>query len=332
MKQYQDLLRQIINTGEWKKPARENMPRTKTSFGTQMKFDLREGFPLVTTKKMYYKGIVTELLWFLKGDTNIKYLVDNGCNIWNQDAYRWYLKHCKDSDFEMGDIETGKDGVYPFTYEEFLEEIKNPSYTLSLLKNENYVFGDLGKVYGYQWRNQNGKNQLKHVVDGIKSNPESRYHIIDAWNLSDFSEMALPPCHLLYQFNCVERQFLTEEEIAENTPRYYLDLQMYQRSVDSFLGLPFNIASSALLLEIIAKTVNMIPRELTWVGGDTHIYENHFEQVNELLSREPLELCTCQIYKNLKSIKDIENLKPIDISFENYDSFSTIKAPLSTGL
>lgn len=326
MKQYQDLLRQIINTGDWKKPARENMPRTKSIFGTQMKFDLREGFPLVTTKKMYHKGIVTELLWFLKGDTNIKYLVDNGCNIWNQDAYKWYLKYCKESNQN------------PVTFEDFVEIIGRVSdEELIMLSQQhfpncNYVFGDLGKVYGYQWRNQNGKDQLKHVLDGIRINPESRYHIIDAWNLSDFSEMALPPCHLLYQFNCVERQFSTEEEITKDTPRYYLDLQMYQRSVDSFLGLPFNIASSALLLEIIAKIVNMIPRELIWVGGDTHIYENHFEQVNELLSREPLELCNVKISKQLSTIEDIEKLEIIDISFENYDSFSTIKAPLSTGL
>lgn len=328
MKQYLDLLQNILENGEWKSPARENMPRTKSVFGARMEFDLRKGLPLLTTKRVYWKGVITELLWFLRGDTNIKYLVESGCNIWNQDAYRWYLK--KVEKYNQLD-----DKINPVSIDRFIEIIKNQrgeesepiGFGQGKLSNNqsewSYAIGDLGKVYGYQWRNQNGADQLKELINSINTNKESRYHIIDAWNKSDFKDMALPPCHLLYQFNCVKK---------EDSEEYYLDLQMYQRSADTFLGVPFNIASSALLLKIIAEVTNTIPRKLIWVGGDTHIYENHFEQVKEQLKRDVRSLGEIHITKELNSIKDIEDLKLSDFTVTNYNPHPVIKAELKTGL
>lgn len=352
MKQYQELLQKIISDGTWKSPARTNLPRTKSLFGTRMEFDMKDGFPLLTTKKMYYKGIITELLWFLKGGTNIKYLIENDCNIWNQDAYRWYLKNAEYR------------GIDPeLTLEEFIDAIKNTNYDYNpyILVSEwvnghwdsTYKLGDLGKVYGHQWRNQNGVDQLKTVIDRLNTDPMGRYAILDAWNPSDFNEMALPPCHLLYQFNCREIPFwdrvkfvfrdgaistsgnltAVEEELNEsNVPKYYLDLQMYQRSVDTCLGNPYNIASASLLLHIIAKVTNMVPSKFVWIGGDTHIYENHLDLVDGQLLREPLELCTININKQLNSLEDLENLSINDIVIENYKSHSAIKYELKTGL
>jgi len=352
MKQYKELLQSILDKGTWKEPARKNMPRTISLFGTRMEFDMVDGFPLLTTKQVYFKGIITELLWFLKGDTNIKYLVDNGCNIWCSDSYRWYLKNAKDRGFEP-----------EYTLEGFIDAVKNSDYTLKEGEDvsswvnghwdSEYKLGDLGKVYGAQWINQNGVNQVQSVIDKLKSDPMGRYAIIDAWNPADFNEMALPPCHLLYQFNCREIPFwdrvkfvyrdcaistsgdltIVMEELDElNIPKYYLDLQMYQRSCDTFLGVPFNIASASLLLHLIAKVVNMIPSKFVWVGGDTHIYENHLEQVKEQLDREPLPLPRLKIEKKILSLLDIENLLVSDIEVVDYKHHPKIKAELKTGL
>lgn len=352
MLQYINLLQDIIYKGTWKESARTNMPRTKSLFGTRMEFDMKDGFPLLTTKKMYYNSIIIELLWFLKGDTNIKYLVDNGCNIWNQDAYRWYLKKMK----ELDDKFYNNFRWFPVEQAEFIEIIKEGNLESSI---PNYQFGDLGKVYGEQWRNQNGVDQLNTCIDRLKSDPMGRYVIIDAWNPSDFSEMALPPCHLLYQFNCralstwerksllserenwIGQDYLIDEDPSgdiedimeeELIPKYYLDLQMYQRSCDTFLGVPFNIASASLLLHLIAKVVNMIPSKFVWVGGDTHIYENHLGQVEEQLSRDSLTLSKLKISKDLNSLEDLVNLNKEDIEILNYKSHSAIKGELKTGL
>lgn len=352
MVQYLKLLENIKSKGTWKEPARANMPKTLSLFGTRMEFDMKNGFPILTTKKMYTKAIVTELLWFLKGDTNIKYLVDNGCNIWNQDAYRWYLKKCEEQgnvrelsfDLFVNYIKNAKSND-----ELVLDSIKNSENEYPLLPKD-YILGDLGKVYGEQWRNQNGVDQLKTCIERIKSDPMGRYSIINAWNPSDFSEMALPPCHLLYQFNCREVDFehkrvslsglgydynMSEvdksyEEL--NLPKYYLDLQMYQRSCDTFLGVPFNITSSSLLLHLIAKVTNTIPSKFIWVGGDTHIYENHLDQIDIQLERKPLDLCSLQIFKKVNTVEDLEKLTSEDISFVNYTSHSSIKGELKTGL
>jgi thymidylate synthase len=192
MEEYLNLLEDILDNGVEKESGRANMPNTIGISHAVIRMDLQDGFPLLTTKKMYWKGIVHELLWFLHGDTNIKYLVDNNVNIWNSDAYRWYLKQAKDRGFEPK-----YDNI-----DKFIEAIKNKNLD-KFYEGEwdsIYKLGDLGKVYGYQWRNQNGVDQIKDVLDGLKTNPYSRYHIINGWNKADFKDMALPPCHLLYQF------------------------------------------------------------------------------------------------------------------------------------
>lgn len=348
MKQYLDLLQNIIDNGVEKESGRANMPNTIGISHAVIQMDLQQGFPLLTTKKMYWKGIVHELLWFLRGETNIKYLVDNNVNIWNGDAYRWYLKQYKEK-YNLDDDET-------LSMESFINEIKNSKS--SLLYDEHYTIGDLGKVYGYQWRNQNGVDQIKEVLDGLKTNPYSRYHIIDGWNKADFKDMALPPCHLLYQFivrpiqsyerhNLAIKMGLGKEygdvkpilETSWNTwfdqhgvPKFYLDLNMYQRSCDTFLGVPFNCASMSLLLMLFAKLNNMIAGQATWIGGDTHLYVSHLDAVKEQLSRTPHELPQMVIKKELNSLDDILALTIDDFELVGYECHPAIKAELFTGL
>jgi thymidylate synthase len=348
MKQYLELLSKMLNEGIEKESGRINMPNTIGISQGLISHDLQKGFPLLTTKKMYYKGIIHELLWFLRGNTNIKYLVDNNVHIWDQDAYRWYLKKC----------ESWKDGSYnershytnPLEFNRFISLIKDINHINRLVISNDYTLGDLGKVYGYQWRNQNGVDQIAEVLEGLKTNPYSRYHIIDGWNKADFKDMALPPCHLLYQFivrplSLNERNefhspysgkksnpYTMKELDFIDTPKFYLDLNMYQRSCDTFLGVPFNIASIALLNLILAKTCNMIPGIINWIGGDTHLYVNHMEQVKLQLSRKPMKLCSVNITKDLSSLADIENLTLEDFEIINYVSHPAIKAELSTGL
>lgn len=336
MEQYQELLKNILQNGVEKESGRANMPNTIGISHATMKFDLKDGFPLLTTKKMYLKGIIHELLWFLRGDTNIKYLVDNNVNIWNGDAYRWYLtKHEQyNSHYEL--IKS---------IEEFVDTIKHSDSSIVQTGIPNYKLGDLGKVYGYQWRNQNGVDQVKEVLEGLKSNPYSRYHIIDGWNKADFKDMALPPCHLLYQF--IVRPLSQDEQQhyaithdmydgvggwSEKVPKFYLDLNMYQRSCDTFLGVPFNIASMSLLLMIFAKASGMQPGVATWIGGDTHLYVTHKEQANEQIERLARKLPTLTITKGINSLQDIENLTIEDFKLDGYDPHPAIKAELSTGL
>ena len=346
MKQYLDLLQNIIDNGVEKESGRANMPNTIGISKADISMDLANGFPLLTTKKMYWKGIVHELLWFLRGETNIKYLVDNKVNIWNGDAYRWYLKFVgtmvePDYDYLMDDPTENK--TRPFTMEEFVEAIKSGN----LGTDPEYKLGDLGKVYGYQWRNQNGVDQVKDVIDGLKSNPYSRYHIIDGWNKADFPEMALPPCHLLYQFivrplSLEERRNLVPEGTPNllthadfdciNIPKFYLDLNMYQRSVDSALGCPYNIASMSLLLMIFAKASNMITGIANWIGGDTHLYVTHVETAKEQLKRTIFPLPTMKINKKLNNLDDILNLSIDDFEINNYLYHPTITYELFVGL
>lgn len=316
MKQYLDLLRKIRNEGTIKPPARENMPSTIGLSHGLIEHDLADGFPLLTTKKMFYKAIIIELLWFLRGDTNIKYLVDNSCNIWNKDAYRWYLK-------KLNDISPGANTLLSF--DSFIKIIKS-SKDLKVFEKwfgpkSKYKLGDLGKVYGYQWRNQNGVDQVAQLIYGIKENPFSRYHILDAWNKVDFPEMALPPCHLLYQFT-----------VRETKGKMFLDLNMYQRSCDTFLGVPFNLASMALLLEIIACVTNLQTGRILWIGGDTHVYENHLDQIEEQLSKKPMKLPSLAITKELNTLDDIMNLKYEDFLLQKYNHHPAIKGELSVGL
>jgi len=356
MKQYLDLLQNILDNGVEKESGRANMPNTIGISHGVIRMDMAEGFPLLTTKKMYLKGIIHELLWFLRGETNIKYLVDNNVNIWNGDAYRWYLKKYHERAGWSGDFPAGEE----LSMEGFIDLIKNPRCNdkpelpyWTENNGERYTLGDLGKVYGYQWRNQNGVDQVKEVLDGLKSNPYSRYHIIDAWNKADFKDMALPPCHLLYQF--IVRP-LTEEERIESigvddlvisddpdfsitnfldsidAPKFYLDLNMYQRSCDTFLGVPFNIASMSLLLHIFAKVSNMVPGVATWIGGDTHLYVDHIPVVKEQLSREPSTLPELKINRELKTLEDILELTIDDFQLDLYTHQGVLKGELFTGL
>lgn len=349
MQQYLDLLQKILDEGVEKESGRANMPNTFGISHGKIEMDLTKGFPLLTTKRMFWKGIVHELLWFLRGETNIKYLVDNGVHIWDGDAYRWYLKWWEEAGQHLGGLKKLE------TIEDFIEQVKqdsNPPYRWKLVGNEGskeYVVGDLGKVYGYQWRNQNGVDQIKDIVNGLKDNPYSRYHILDGWNKADFPQMALPPCHLLYQFivrpMTLEqrqdwaswefdnlREWSVEELDKRSVPKYYLDLNMYQRSCDTFLGVPFNLASMSLLLMIIAKVSNMEAGVARWNGGDVHLYLNHIPMVKEQLSREPYELPNMFIKKQLYSLKDIEKLTIDDFELNDYQYHPSIKAELFTGL
>jgi thymidylate synthase len=256
---------------------------------------MSDGFPLLTTKKMAFKTMVTELLWFLRGDTNIKYLVDNGCHIWDGDAYKNYTK----SFLGYEDIPS---------QEWFINEIK----TNSDFANR---FGDLGPIYGKQWRKWYGwrkhslTDQIANLINDLKTNPDSRRLMVSAWNVGELDQMVLPPCH--YSWQCYVRE------------GKYLSLMWNQRSVDTFLGLPFNIASYGLLLEIIAKEVNMVPDELIGNLGDVHLYSNHIEQAKEQISKEPFELP--------KLTLEHSSLDPVELVYklEDYQSHPTIKAPLS---
>ena len=298
MKQYLDLLARIKNEGVVK--TDRTGTGTKSVFGHQMRFDLSQGFPLLTTKKVFLKGIIHELLWFLNGDTNIKYLVDNGVHIWDNDAYRYYNELCV------------KYGVLPVAMEEFLraaqEGIDSPI--------EGYKFGDLNHVYGYQWRSwprPNGEaiDQIQQAVDLIKNNPDSRRIIVSAWNVADVEKMALPPCHTLFQFYVADGK---------------LSCMLYQRSADTFLGVPFNIASYALLTMMMAQVCGLEAGEFVHTLGDTHLYLNHLEQVDEQLSRTPRALPKMRINPDVKSIFDF---KYEDFTLEGYDPYPTIKAPMS---
>lgn len=298
MKQYLDLLRRIKNEGIVK--SDRTGTGTRSVFGHQMRFDLAEGFPLLTTKKVFLKGIIHELLWFLSGDTNIKYLVDNGVHIWDNDAFRYYNELCI------------RHGVLPVAMETFLEAAQQriPSPI------DGYTFGDLNHVYGYQWRSwpkADGSHidQIRQVIDTIKHNPDSRRMIVSAWNVAEVEDMALPPCHVLFQFYVADGR---------------LSCQLYQRSADTFLGVPFNIASYALLTMMIAQECGLQAGEFIHTLGDTHLYLNHMEQVDEQLSRDPRPLPTMHLNPEVKSIFDF---RFEDFTLEGYDPYPTIKAPMS---
>ena len=298
MKQYHDLLKRIMQDGVVK--GDRTGTGTRSVFGHQMRFDLSEGFPLLTTKRVFLKGIIHELLWFLAGDTNIKYLVDNGVHIWDNDAYRYYGELC------------AAQGVEPISKEEFLEA--SQQQTPSPI--DGYTYGDLNHVYGYQWRNWprpdgGAIDQIRQVIDTIKKNPNSRRMIVSAWNVAEVEDMALPPCHVLFQFYVAEGR---------------LSCQLYQRSADTFLGVPFNIASYALLTMMIAQECGLQPGEFVHTLGDTHLYLNHMEQVEEQLSREPRKLPTMRLNPDVKSVFDF---RFEDFTLEGYDPYPTIKAPMS---
>jgi thymidylate synthase len=263
MKQYLDLMQDILDNGVQK--GDRTGTGTLSVFGRQLRFNLEEGFPLLTTKKLHIRSIVYELLWFLNGDTNVKYLQDNGVSIWNEWA------------------------------------------------DEK---GDLGPVYGHQWRswpapNGGSVDQITQVINQIKNNPNSRRHIVTAWNPSEVDKMALPPCHALFQFYVADGK---------------LSCQLYQRSADYFLGVPFNIASYALMVYMFAQQCDLKVGEFVWTGGDVHLYNNHIEQANKQLLREPMKIPTLNILRKPESIFDY---KFEDFEILNYEAHPGIKAPIA---
>ena len=302
MKQYLDLLKEIYEQGYEKGPARKGLPGTRELFCRTMTFDLQKGFPLLTCRKMYIKGFVHELLWLLRGETNISTLVKEGINIWNKDAYRFYKL---------------RGGNLP--EDTWLDFVKSGLYDFST----RMAFGDLGKVYGYQWRSFRGiYDQIEELIKGLKTNSNSRRHFVSAWNPVDYAPengmAALPACHVMFQCN-----------IREEFGNKYLDLMMLQRSCDMILGVPFDIAEYALLCHIIAAELKIKPGIFTWVGNSCHIYNTHLEAAAELLTRKDrlLPLCTLQI----KSRKHFNEYLPDDFEFINYQALPPVKAELCAG-
>lgn len=292
MKQYLDLLRHIKKVGTPK--GDRTGTGTISTFGYQMRFDLNDGFPLLTTKKVHLKSIIHELLWFITGDTNIKYLVDNNVRIWNEWPYR---KFTKSSDYN------GE------TLNEFVDLVKSS-------KEFSMKHGELGPVYGHQWRHFDGpdgkyKDQLSEVIANIKNNPDSRRLIVNAWHPALIEEMALPPCHMMFHFYVNNGK---------------LSCQLYQRSADTFLGVPFNIASYALLTMMIAQVTNLELGEFIHTLGDTHIYNDHLEQIDLQLTRKPRKLPKMIINKDVKKIEDF---KYDDFKLTEYNPYPGIKGKVS---
>ena len=296
MKQYLDLLRRICDEGVVR--GDRTGTGTRSVFGHQMRFDLSEGFPLLTTKRVFLKGVIHELLWFLQGDTNIRYLVETGVHIWDNDAYRYYNELCV------------RNGVLPVDRDTFLAAAGEESPI------EGYRFGDLNHVYGWQWRSwgcPDGRtiDQIAQAVELIRRNPESRRIIVSAWNVADVETMALPPCHVLFQFYVADGK---------------LSCQLYQRSADTFLGVPFNIASYALLTMMMAQVCDLQPGDFVHTLGDTHLYLNHLEQAAEQLSRAPRPLPVMRLNPAVRSVFDF---RYEDFTLEGYDPWPAIKAPMS---
>lgn len=370
-RQYKELLEHIIRFGVDKKDRTGT--GTKSIFGWQIRHNMKEGFPLLTTKKMAWKSIVVELLWFLRGDTNIKYLLDNGCNIWTGDAYKNY--QTKMTEWFGNESQ--------LTKEQFIDKIKTDDEFAE-------KWGELGPIYGAQWRNWYSKklikttikdpltgndtymegddwfDQIQNLIEQLKTNPDSRRLMVSAWNVGDLEHMVLPPCH--YGFQVYTRELSWEErrnllsknqydgKVADkngimqgsfgditpfttkvihywlnqfNIPTRAISLMWNQRSVDTFLGLPFNIASYALLLEIIAKEVNMVPEELIGNLGDVHLYSNHIEQAKEQITRIPYELPKLKFNSCPITGISMEYQSIAQFEIENYQSHPAIKAPLS---
>lgn len=313
MKQYQDLCRHILENGI------EKGDRTRTGtisvFGYQMRYDLQEGFPLMTTKKTSFRLIATELLWFLKGDTNVRTLIEENNHIWDEWAFEKWIKSDAYDGPDMTDF-----GHRVLTDETFKKQYEEQMATFQqrILEDEAFAkeFGDLGPVYGKQWRSwpdgMGGTiDQIQNVIESIKKNPDSRRHIVTAWNPAEVEDMALPPCHSFFQFYVAEGK---------------LSCQLYQRSADVFLGVPFNIASYALLTHLIAKECGLEAGDFVHTLGDAHLYKNHLDQVKEQLSRKPKTLPKLVIKTDKNSIFDYETK---DLAIEGYDPYPRIAAPIS---
>lgn len=312
MQQYLDVLQKVMDEGVDKKDRTGT--GTKSIFGQQMRFDLSKGFPLVTTKKTAFRLIVSELLWFLKGDTNVQTLIREKNPIWDEWAFEKWVKSEEYQGPDMTDF--GRRALVDDAFrKQYVEEMQR--FKEKVVEDDTFAatYGELGPVYGKQWRSWVGPNgqvidQIEQVIHQLKTNPDSRRMIVTAWNPAEVEDMALPPCHMMFQFYVAEGK---------------LSCQLYQRSADLFLGVPFNIASYALLIHLIAREVGLDVGEFVHTLGDTHIYSNHFEQVNEQLSREPKALPQIEI----KETKSIFDLTTADISLVNYESHPAIKAPVA---
>ncbi len=393
---YKDLLREILSKGS--KSNNRTGTNSISIFGRQIRHNMKEGFPLLTTKKMYWNGIVTELLWFLKGDTNIKYLIDNNCHIWDGDAYKHFVNSYtpKNGEFILPPDEYITDEGELLSQNEFVNKIKTDS---DFAKK----WGDLGPIYGRQWRkwksytyekteqtfedvsttrapfgiygtrslfSSKSIDQITNSLNLLKTDPDSRRNKVSAWNVSDLSEMTLPPCHTDFQFYTRELSELERLEIANsnhnwsedvkqdydrgiesnliaycnihNIPKRAISLMWNQRSADLFLGVPFNIASYGLLLEIFGRMVNMVPEELIGNFGNIHLYENHIEQANEQISRKSYALSKIHINDEFWSMQFqeyiinstdldtlLKNIRIDDFQIKEYQYHPAIKAPLS---
>jgi thymidylate synthase len=376
---YQALLEDILQWGVEKKDRTGT--GTISVFGRQIRHKMSEGFPLLTTKKMHWNSVVTELLWFLRGDTNIKFLLDYDCHIWDGDAYKRYVTHWGNPidpiNYELYGPNTTMNCFHEdkrlYTKEEFVKQIKT---------DETFAkqWGDLGPIYGKQWRKwkyqenewydghthypeiSTSIDQISNLVQQLKTNPDSRRLMVSAWNVAELGQMVLPPCHYGFQvytrelseserFNWygnkidshMHHDHIVQEMNQENVPTRAISLMWNQRSVDTFLGLPFNIASYGLLLEIIAKEVNMVPDELIGNLGDVHLYSNHIDQAKEQIGRTPYELPTVEITERNwymhEKVKEhlgektldekLKSYRPDCFELIGYESHPKIKAPLS---
>ena len=349
-KQYQDLLQDILDNGT-KKETRNG--GTISVFGRQIRHDMKTGFPLLTTKKMAFKTIVTELIWFLRGDTNIKYLVDNNCHIWDGDCFANYYRNFEK---HLNTLPENSEIEFIINKDKFINKIKTDDEFAK-------KWGSLGSIYGKQWRNwgewstpkkvlKPGIDQIANLINDLKTNPDSRRLLVSAWNVGELDQMVLPPCH--YGFQVYTRELSDEEKWEQysksglnieingiplelkhmgtkfypnSLPQRAISLMFNMRSNDVPLGLPFNIASYGLLLEIIGKMVNMVPDELIANLGDAHIYLNQIDGIKEQITREPYELPTVKLSDRI--VNDISEYTLDDIVLENYQSHPTIKMPLS---
>ncbi|OFG19797.1 thymidylate synthase [Listeria monocytogenes] len=313
MKQYLDLEKYVLENGTQK--GDRTGTGTISTFGYQMRFDLQEGFPIMTTKRVPFKLVVSELLWFLHGDTNIRYLLQHNNNIWNEWAFERFVKSDDYKGEDMTDfgLRAERDPAFKEVYQAEMEKFKT-----RILEDEAFAnkYGELGNIYGKQWREwktSQGEtiDQLADLIEMIKTNPNSRRLIVSAWNPEDIPNMALPPCHSLFQFYVADGK---------------LSCQLYQRSADIFLGVPFNIASYALLTHLIAREVGLEVGEFIHTMGDAHLYNNHIEQVKEQLSRTPHKLPKLVLSDKPATIFDFD---VADISLDGYNPYPAIKAPIS---
>lgn len=361
-KQYLDLLRDILENG-YEKETRAG--KVKSLFGKSMEFNLKEGLPLLTTKKVFYKGIIHELIWFLKGETNIKYLVDNNVHIWDDDAYRWYkLKIAEILERNPGDLytdsldkavklEADREALKNLSKEDFIKCVQFGDMICDGCRDNArvlYTFGDLGPIYGKQWRNFgiSGRDQIQDIIEKLKNNPDDRRMLCVAFNPDVLDEVALPPCHVMFQFYTRE---LTYEERMEHkfgdyskalmgavskayldskdVPKRELSMMWIQRSCDLPCGIPFNSASFAMLQYIMCNICNMVPGKLVFFGGDVHIYENQIESCKEQLTRKGYDTLPRFVIK--RKLNNIDDIKFDDFEVVDYKSDPAIKFPLSVG-